>query len=97
MKYCPEFTDRFGSIQDSRSFCQYFFNWYNKEHHHSGIGLVTPEQLHYGFAEKIHEERLNVLKEAFELNPHRFKGRLPKPPSLPDAVWINKPKPEKEC
>ena len=52
-KYCPAFPDRFGSIQDSRSFCQRFFDWYHKEHHHLGMGLMTPESVHYGRAEDI--------------------------------------------
>jgi len=91
LKYCPEFPERFGSIQDSRSFCQYFFKWYNKEHYHSGIALMTPEQVHYGMAEKIVEFRSQVLSQAFQTNPIRFKGRMPEPPALPEAAWINKP------
>jgi len=91
MKYSPAFPGRFGSIQDSRSFCQGFFPWYNKEHCHSGIGLMTPESLHYGLAEDIIRARSTVLAEAYEKHPSRFKGRMPKPPALPQAVWINKP------
>ena len=91
LKYCPAFPDRFGSIYHARSFCQDFFPRYNKKHRHSGIGLVTPESIHYGFAEQIIENRASVLQVAFEKNPHRFKGRIPKPPELPTAVWINKP------
>src|SRR5437870_6279688 len=52
MKYRPEFPERFGSIQDSRSFGHVFFPWYNTEHHHSGLGLLTPHEVHYGLAEK---------------------------------------------
>jgi putative transposase len=92
LKYCPQFPGQFGCIQEARSFCQQFFTWYNKEHHHSGIGLVTPEQLHYGLACRIQQDRSKVLEAAFEANPERFKGKLPLPPSIPDAVWINKPK-----
>lgn len=44
MEYRPEFLDRFGSIQDARAFCRSFFDWYNNRHHHSGIGLLTPQQ-----------------------------------------------------
>jgi len=91
LKYCPTFPERFGSIQDSRSFCQDFFSWYNKEHHHSGIGLMTPEQVHYAMAQDILVQRQNVLYAAFEKNPQRFKGKIPTPPSLPESVWINKP------
>ena len=92
LKYCPQFPGQFGNIQEARSFCQYFFNWYNKEHYHSGIGLVTPEQLHYGLADHILEERKKVLNAAFMANPKRFKNKVPLPPAIPDAVWINKPK-----
>ena len=91
LKYCPEFPERFGSIQDARSFCQYFFNWYNKEHRHSGIALMTPEQVHYGMVDRVYQNRAAVLSEAFIRNPIRFKGKIPVPKKLPEAVWINKP------
>jgi putative transposase len=91
LKYCPQFPDRFGSIQDSRGFCQDFFSWYNKAHRHSGIGLVTPEQLHYGIAEEIVKRRQRVLYAAFKDKMNRFKGKMPQPPTLPVAAWINKP------
>jgi putative transposase len=91
LKYCPEFPERFGSIQDARSFCQYFFKWYNKEHRHSGIALMTPEQIHYGMADKITNSRFQVLANTFKANPIRFKGKTPKPLTLPEEVWINNP------
>lgn len=94
LKYCSSFPERFGCLQDARSFCQQFFNWYNKEHRHSGIGLVTPEQLHYGLAQTVYDNRCEVLRKAFDKSPIRFKGKVPKPQSLPKAVWINKPKSE---
>ena len=95
LKYCPEFPGRFGSIQDARAFCQDFFVYYNKEHRHSGIALMTPEQVHYGLADQILKERSEVLQAAFRKHPQRFKGKMPSPQSLPVAAWINKPKPEK--
>ena len=95
MKYRPEFPERFGAIEDARSFCQGFFSWYNTEHYHSGIGFLTPEDVHYGQAEEIIKEREKVLKIAFEKHPNRFKGKVPKPMALPEAVWINKPLPNK--
>ena len=96
LKYCPEFPGQFGSVEDARSFCQDFFNYYNKEHRHSGIGLVTPEQMHYGIAQQIYEDRSKVLLAAFSRSPERFRGGIPKPPSLPAAAWINKPKLEND-
>lgn len=91
MKYRPEFPERFGSIEDARAFCQAFFPWYNKEHYHSGLGLMTPENVHYGRAPRIIEDRRNTLLTAYDKHPERFKYRIPKPMALPDAVWINKP------
>ena len=93
MKYRPEFPERFGCIEDARSFCQHFFSWYNTEHYHSGIGFLTPEDVHYGRAQQIIKDRQTVLNAAFEEHPERFKGNLPKSLSLPNAVWINKPVP----
>jgi putative transposase len=94
LKYCPQFPQRFGSIQDSRVFCQDFFSWYNKEHRHSGIALITPEQVHYGFADEITHHRASVLVSAFEQHPNRFKNKIPVPDTLPKAVWINPPSTE---
>ena len=94
LKYRPGFPDRFGSIQDGRSFCQDFFPWYNCEHRHSGIGLLTPEVVHYSKSEAVTNQRRIVLASAFETHPDRFVRGLPIPPTLPEAAWINKPKAE---
>jgi putative transposase len=95
LKYCPEFPERFGSLQDARAFCQDFFTWYNTEHKHSGIGLLTPEQVHYGMAQDILDQRAKVLTAAFNQHPNRFKGKMPKPLPMPEAAWINQP-PQKD-
>ena len=92
MKYRPEFPERFGSYQDARGFCGEFFPWYNHEHHHSGLGFLTPFEVHFGKAEQHREKRALVLRGAFEKNPKRFVRGLPRPPALPTQVWINKPK-----
>ncbi|WP_457571561.1 IS3 family transposase, partial [Desulfovulcanus sp.] len=91
LKYSPAFPDRFGSIQDARTFCRQFFNWYNSVHKHTSIALMTPEQVHYGLAEEIQAHRAAVLESAFKEHEKRFKGKMPKPLQLPEAAWINKP------
>jgi putative transposase len=93
-KYQPQFPERFGSIQDAKAFCRRFFAWYNGEHHHHGIGLMTPNQVHYGQADQIHAQRLLTLQNAFETNPDRFVNMKPTPPPKPTTVWINPPKSE---
>lgn len=92
LKYRPDFPERFGCIEDSRSFCQDFFPWYNKEHRHTGIALLTPETVHYGLAQDIQIARGEILCAAYELHPDRFVNKVPVPPSVPEAAWINKPK-----
>ena len=91
LKYHPDFPDRFGSPEDAVEFCRFFFNWYNTEHRHSGIGMLTPEVVHYGFAEDVIESRRKVLEAAYRAHPERFVRGVPIPPPLPEAVWINPP------
>jgi putative transposase len=91
MKYRPEFPDRFGCIQDSRAFCQTFFPWYNDEHRHSGIGMMTPAMVHYGSAATVRQKRQITLDAAYLAHPERFVRKPPAPPHLPKEVWINKP------
>jgi len=91
LKYRPGFPDRFGSIEDARAFCQRFFGWYNAEHRHSGIGLMTPATVHAGRAVEVHADRAITLDEAYAVHPERFVRRPPTPPALPTAVWINPP------
>jgi putative transposase len=91
MKYRPEFPDRFGCIQDSRAFSQGFFHWYNQEHRHSGLGLLTPAMVHHNQTAFILEQRQTVLDAAYRVHPERFVRQAPKPTAVPTEVWINKP------
>jgi len=93
LKYRPDFPARFASMEEARAFCQQFFPWYNTAHRHSGIGLLTPEAVHYGRAEALHTARRQVLATAYAAHPERFVNQAPEPPPLPTAAWINPPKP----
>jgi transposase InsO family protein len=94
LKYQPRFPKRFGCIEDARSFCRAFFDWYNQHHHHTGIGLMTPDQVHYGQIEAVHAARQVTLDQAFSQYPARFVKRPPVPPAKPTATWINPPAPK---
>lgn len=96
MKYHPRYPKRVGSLQDARAFVGSFLRWYNTEHRHSSLALLTPADVHYGRAEALLKQRSATLKAAFGKHPARFKGRAPRPGNLPKAVWINPPKPEEE-
>jgi putative transposase len=91
LKYRPGFPDRFASMEEARSFCCAFFPWYNREHHHSGIGFLTPEAVHVGRASDLHQARTETLAIAYALHPERFVRQAPVPPPLPTAAWINQP------
>ena len=95
LKYQPRFPQRFGCIEDARSFCRRFFDWYNQDHHHGGIGLMTPDQVHYGQIDAVHTARQRTLAQAFRANPERFVNKAPTPPDKPTAAWINPPSPKK--
>jgi len=90
LKYCPAFPEHFDDIDHARAFGKEFFDYYNHEHYHSGLGLHTPASVHYGTAEKIRADRAGVLVAAYARNPERF-GRHPEPPKLPTIAWINPP------
>ncbi len=91
MKYRPNYPDRFGSLQDARAWAPPFFHWYNNEHRHTGLGLMTPATVHYGLAAQLTVERQVTLQAAYEKHPERFVNGQPIAPKLPTAVWINPP------
>ena len=90
LKYCPLFPDRFASVYEARVFCRSFFHWYNHQHRHSGIALMTPADVHFGRARQVLEQRAATLDLAYRAHPERF-NRPPAPQGLPQAVWINPP------
>jgi putative transposase len=92
LKYRPGFPGRFGSEQDGRAHCRTFFEWYNNEHRHSGIGMMTPASVHYGKAPHILTARQKILDTAYALHPERFVKCPPSHPKLPAAAWINPPR-----
>lgn len=90
MKYRPDFPGSFGSLEDVRAFGQPFFHWYNEEHRHSGLALLTPSQVHHGRGEAVLAERQQALDVAYASHPERFPRR-PTVATLPNEVWINPP------
>ena len=91
LKYRPDFPGRFGSGQHVRAHCGPFFGWYNCEHRHGGIGLLTPHDVHYGLADERVANRARVLNAAYAAHPERFPAGAPVPAPPPWAVWINPP------
>jgi len=92
LKYRPDYPERFGCLADARSWGRAFFNWYNHQHHHTGLGLLTPADVHAGRGETVRQQRQVVLQQAFQAHPERFVQGAPCPAKLPEAAWINPPK-----
>ncbi len=92
LKYRPAFPERFGSIQDARAHCHAFLAWYNTEHRHSSLGLLTPADVHRGLADQRIAGRATVLAAVYAAHPERFPGGLPQPRACPQEVWINRPR-----
>ena len=93
LKYCPEFPGRFTGYDDARAFCKRFFAWYNHEHRHGGVALLTPADVHQGRAAAVLAARQRVLDGAHASHPERFVKGPPTPAKLPASVGINQPKP----
>ena len=91
LKYHPSFPGRFDDQTQAKTFCRSFFRWYNAEHRHGGISMLTPEQVHFGQADQIIARREAVLRTAWAAHPDRFVSGQPKQKPLPEAVWINPP------
>jgi putative transposase len=96
LKGRPEFPDRFSTIEQARALVEQLMNWYNKEHHHGGIALLTPLMVHSGQADVVIAKRQSHLDRVYQAHPQRFVNQPPRHASLPEAVWINRPLPTAE-
>jgi putative transposase len=91
LKYQPDYPERFGSVQDARVWARHFFPWYNYEHYHTGLNLLTPASVHHGQATVVQQQRQAILRAAFDAHPERFVKGAPLVAGPPQAVWINPP------
>lgn len=91
LKYHPSFPSRFNSLQEAHSFSRCFFNWYNTQHRHSGLAMLTPEDVYCGRAQQRLAQRKAVLEMAYQRHPERFVHGQPLPSPVPAWVAINAP------
>ena len=91
LKYHPGFPGRFDDIHAAIALCRSFFPWYNTEHRHGGIAMLTPDDVHHGRAHTVLQQREQTLRDAWDHHPERFVRGIPKPLPIPEAVWINPP------
>ena len=79
----------------ARTWARGFFAWYNNQHYHSGLNLMTPKSVHFGEAEAVQQHWQRVMADAFQVHPARFRVGLPVANGAPTAVYINPPKTRK--
>lgn len=91
MKYRPDYPDRFASLAEARAWARHFFTWYNEQHYHSGLNLLTPASLHFHEAPAVQQNRHAVMLAAYAAHPNRFVRGEPLVKGVPAAVWINPP------
>ena len=91
MKYRPDYPDRFASLSEAQVWARCFFTWYNEQHYHSGLNLLTPASVHYGQAAAVQQQRQTVMLTAYAAHPARFVRGEPLVKAAPAAVWINPP------
>jgi putative transposase len=91
MKYRPDYPGRFDAYANARDWSRDFFRWYNHEHRHEALELLTPADVHYGRAPAVLAARQRVLDSAYAAHPERFVHRPPAAGEPPREVWINKP------
>jgi len=91
LKYNPGFPPFFANLEQGRAYCRDFFPWYNEEHRHSGIALLTPADVHRGLVAERTAQRRNILHAAWSAHPERFVHGRPEPPTIQPATYINRP------
>lgn len=91
MKYRPDYPDRFASLTEAQEWARHFFTWYNEQHYHSGLNLLTPASVHYQESPDVQQNRHAVMLAAYAAHPNRFVRGEPLVKGAPAAVWINPP------
>ena len=88
MKYRPNYPRRpKEGVEDWSEWVEKFVQWYNEEHRHSGIGMVTPSQRHSGEDVELLAKRRELYEQAKERTPRRWSGATRKW-SRPQEVYL---------
>lgn len=89
LKYRPGYPRKgLASLEDARTWVLKFARWYNKEHHHSGLNFLTPEQRHNGLGQAVLANRKAVYEAAKLKNPNRWSRNI-RNWDLEERVWLN--------
>ena len=91
LKYRPVYPYKgFADIEAARKWVYEFVIWYNKEHRHSGLNFITPDERHEGAGLEVMKRRRVVYEAARAKHPERWTKGI-RNFKLPDVVWLNPP------
>ena len=93
LKYKAGYPKQFKDITKAKEWLLRFVNWYNKEHRHSGINYVTPDQRHNGLDKGLLLKRKDTYIRAQKKNPERWVKNKVRNWDWDDVEILN---PEKE-
>lgn len=88
-KYQPDYPGKFQSFEQARAGCVDYFDWYNTQHHHSGLSGFTPEQVFTGAHIVVATQKQAALDAMYRTHPERFVAGQPKVAMPPSVVAIN--------
>lgn len=73
LKHTPAYPPRlFENLAAARRWVARFVDWYNREHRHSGIRFVTPDERHFGREHDVLARRRRLYARAQRANPERW-------------------------
>jgi len=89
VKTAPQYPGRFLDHDEAITYFNRYFPWYNKEHVHSGIDYVTPEQCHNGLKEIIVSRRKEHFKQQQHLRKEVNRAHQNALTSNPENLILN--------
>jgi putative transposase len=73
LKHTPAYPRLpFACVEAARSWVARFVDWYNREHRHSGIRYVTPDERHHGREAGVLSARRKLYEDARRRKPERW-------------------------
>lgn len=73
LKHTPAYPRMpFASVEQARAWVARFVAWYNREHHHSGIRYITPDERHFGREHEVLASRRALYERARRKHPARW-------------------------
>ena len=77
LKYRPDYPERFDSLAHAHQWATAFFDWYNNQHRHSNLGLMTPATVHWGLDDQLTANGNKSCAQPMQLIPNDSSRACP--------------------